>query len=47
MAKKKVIEQQKQRRVLVFTKDYVGYLDEMPEELRLAREARKQKKLTI
>lgn len=41
MAKKKAIE--KVRRTLVFCPEYKGYLDEMPEDLRLAREARKNK----
>ena len=43
MEKKKKIEA-KQKRVLVFSPEYKGYLDEMPEDLRLAREARKAKK---
>ena len=42
MAKKKVIE--KVRRTLIFSPEYVGYLDEMPEDLMLTREARKAKK---
>lgn len=42
MSKKKNINQE-QKRVLIFTKEYKGYLDEMPEELRLARESRNPK----
>ena len=43
MEKKKKIEA-KQKRVLVFSPEYKGYLDEMPEELKAIREARKAKK---
>lgn len=43
MAKKKVIE--KVRRTLIFSPEYKGYLDEIPEDLKLAREERKAAKL--
>ena len=42
MEKKKKIEA-KQKRVLVFSPEYKGYLDEMPEELKAIRESRKEK----
>lgn len=42
MAKKKEIEA-KQKRVLVFSPDYKGYLDEMPEEAKAALIARNPK----
>jgi hypothetical protein len=40
MAKKKVIE--KVRRTLIFSPEYKGYLDEMPEDLKAIREARRK-----
>ena len=41
MAKKKEIE--KVRRTLIFSPEFTGYLDEMPEDLKAIREARKAK----
>lgn len=43
MAKKKEIE--KVRRTLIFSPEFTGYLDEMPEDLKLACEERKAAKL--
>ena len=43
MGKKKVIQSVK--RIKIYTMGYAGYLDEMPEELKAIREARKAAKL--